>query len=436
MTAEPHAPSPTLQGRRILLTTDGTPSTNDAAQLSRTLAKRAGTRLHVVAADGGEAPLAIGHEGIWRRVEDLDHEDAASLYARVRQRFAEPLGNAEWDLSVREGVPAEVIAAVAEEIGADLIVMGGSHSRTLRHMLGEALALQVARLSLAPVLVVSADMGHASPHTAVVAVDFSAASVVSARAAMALLVAGPANPARLILLHVLSHAPKDQDRDGDLIVDARVGRQFTYLEGLLQQGLSDDVQVERVVRAGDVGKTIRAVAADRHAQLVALGTHGRGFLERLFLGSVAITTLREAETSVLIAPAPQLAERLRLELVLWEQVKLDRPEDWGEALEVFSERNTGRLARVELTDSLAGATQVHLDALPFITARWDAEQRRVELVFAERDDAKRHHTQEVLRVISLEMIGAHGPLDHALLLEHAGGRCALTFLPDAAGQGV
>lgn len=436
MTAEPHAPSPTPQGRRILLTTDGTPSTNDAAQLARTLAERAGSRLHVVAADGGEAPLAIGHEGIWRRVEDLDHEDTSSLYARVRQRFAEPLGSEAWDLTVREGVPAEVIAQVAVEIGADLIVMGGSHSRTLRHMLGEALALQVARLSHAPVLAVCANQGDASPHTAVVAVDFSAASVVAARAAIALLATSPAHPRRLILLHVLSHAPKDQKLDGDLIVDTRVGQQFTYLEALLRKDLLVGVQLERVVRAGDVGKTIRAVATDRDAQLVALGTHGRGFLERLFLGSVAITTLREAETSVLIAPAPELAERVRLELGLWEQVKLDRPEDWGEALAVFSDRNAGRFAHVELTDSLAGATRVQLDALPFIGARWDAEQRRIDLVFAERDDARRHHTQEVLRVISVEMVGAHGPHDKALLLEHAGGRCALTFLSDSDGHRV
>ncbi len=424
-----HTPSSHLSGGGpVLLATDGDPSTDDAARLAGLLSARNATRLRVVSADGAGAPSAIGREGAWRRSEDLDQDDPASLYATVRERFTSALGSDGWDLSVREGKPAEVIAAVAREIGAALVVMGRSQSRTVRHMLGEALALQVVRLSEAPVLAVCPGAGDSLPNIALVAVDFSAASVTAARAALWLLAPAAGQTAQLVLLHVRSRSGHEPGESSDQTIDQRTNLQFDQLEALLRRSTASDVEIHRCERTGDVSACIQSVTEERGVQVVAMGTHGRGLLERLFVGSAAITTLRESDVSVLIAPAPALAERVRLELELWEHVTLNRPEDWGEALRVFSERNAGRVARLAMMESLSGETVVQVQAQPFLEARWDNENRRIDLVFGAADAAGSHRVQELLRVIAIELIGDHGgPTDHALLFEDASGHGALTF---------
>ena len=422
----PHRDEPTLPPTRlrVLLATDGAADTTDAALAAWRLARRGDERLHVVAAQGAHAPTAIGKEGQWRPQDTLGDDDAATLARHVRETLSAQLGDpSTWDLTVRDGAPASVIADVAADSNASLIVMGRGQSRTTPHMLGEALALQVARLTNVPILAVCPGRGAAA-HTAVVAVDFSAASIVAARTALQALDPGAPGLRRLVLLHGLQHGTPHGD---DL--DPHTLHQFARLESMLASDVDGEVRLERRVLHGDVATAIRAAATEEAADIIALGTHGRGFLERLFVGSVAITTLREADTSVLIAPAPPLAERIALELELWEQVALTHPEDWGEALRVFTRRNTGRPCRLEQTESVSGEVHASRNAEQFVAAEWDAEERSIILRFREAGEGGGVRRHPLLRVVSIELMGRRGPGDHALLVEDAGGHCVLTLLP-------
>jgi nucleotide-binding universal stress UspA family protein len=403
MSAERNEPTMPPTPLRVLFATDGEPDTLDAALVASRLASRSTLRLHVASAQGGHSSDALGKE---------------ALTLRVITTFSESLGDpAGWDLTVRDGQPAQVIADVAGEVGATLIVMGRGRSHTTPRMLGEALALQVARRTAVPILAVRSGRGGPA-HTAVVAVDFSAASVVAARSALQVLEPDASSPRRLLLLHIATHDGADDDT-----LDPRTADQFERLEAMLRSDVADAVRIERRLERGPVAPAIQRVASREQADVVALGTHGRGFLERLFLGSVAITTLREAETSVLIAPAPALADRLALELELWEQVTLDRPEDWGEALDLFTRRNAGRRCRVERTESATGDVATEADAERLQAASWDPEERTVTLTLGEPGHMRRH---SLLRVVSIELVGQPGPGDHALVVQHAGGRCLLT----------
>ena len=59
-----------------------------------------------------------------------------------------------WDVEVAVGHPADTIVRVAQERGADLIVMG-THGRTgLQHVLLGSVAEKVVRLAPCPVLTV------------------------------------------------------------------------------------------------------------------------------------------------------------------------------------------------------------------------------------------------------------------------------------------
>jgi nucleotide-binding universal stress UspA family protein len=58
---------------------------------------------------------------------------------------------------------------------------------------------------------------------------------------------------------------------------------------------------EPVVAKGDVRETIVDAAAKWQSDLIVLGSHGRGGLRRLLLGSVAEFVVRHAPCSVLVA---------------------------------------------------------------------------------------------------------------------------------------
>jgi len=66
--------------------------------------------------------------------------------------------------------------------------------------------------------------------------------------------------------------------------------------------------VQRKVRVGGPVTEILAEVEARHPDLVVIGTHGYGGLERLLLGSVASQVIRSASTSVLVVP-PKAAQR-------------------------------------------------------------------------------------------------------------------------------
>ena len=71
------------------------------------------------------------------------------------------------------------------------------------------------------------------------------------------------------------------------------------LRQMLVSRRASDVKVEIVMREGNVVREILAQARDSRADLVVIGSHGRGGVQRLVLGSVAEKVLRQAPCPVL-----------------------------------------------------------------------------------------------------------------------------------------
>jgi nucleotide-binding universal stress UspA family protein len=65
-----------------------------------------------------------------------------------------------------------------------------------------------------------------------------------------------------------------------------------------------------MLRGGDARQVILDVAAERNADLVALGTHGRSGVAHVLLGSVAEAVIRAAGCDVLVARAVGLPFKL------------------------------------------------------------------------------------------------------------------------------
>jgi nucleotide-binding universal stress UspA family protein len=146
---------------RILLATDGSEEATLAAQTAIDLANKTGSELHVVYA--GISPYSPAlYEGYEEGVDVGAYlQDESEELARIGQgrldeqvRKIKAAGGSVVQAHFREGRPDAEITAVAEEIGAGLIVVGsrglGGISRT---MLG-SVSDSVVRHAHCPVLVV------------------------------------------------------------------------------------------------------------------------------------------------------------------------------------------------------------------------------------------------------------------------------------------
>ncbi len=125
--------------------------------------------------------------------------------------------------------------------------------------------------------------------------DFSDFSTAAASYAAAL--AAPYG-GTLRLLHV---APPGDAGDTAPITPQRV-ECYKALEKEAERIRRPGLAIEVDVREGSPVHETLAAAADWGANLIVLGTHGRGGMERLVLGSVAEKLLRKAQCAVLAVP--------------------------------------------------------------------------------------------------------------------------------------
>jgi universal stress protein A len=141
--------------RKILVPIDFSDHSSAALDLAIDLARSVGATLHLLHCypidPGGISPYGLVlPEGF-----DRDVREAAS---RELARWADKVGaaNVPVEQHLSSMFPAEVIATTADEIGADLIVMGTRGLSGLKHVLVGSIAERVLRLAHCPVLSVKA----------------------------------------------------------------------------------------------------------------------------------------------------------------------------------------------------------------------------------------------------------------------------------------
>lgn len=138
----------------------------------------------------------------------------------------------------------------------------------------------------------------------VVPTDFSIPSERAWRMARGL---AQSEGAEMVLVHVLvetllySEGPFRGDRVRE-VYEAAQGWAEHELHEWVREAEASGLKARVVLRSGVPYREIVAVAGEEHADLVVMGTHGRGGLERAFLGSVADRVIR-------LAPCPVLAVR-------------------------------------------------------------------------------------------------------------------------------
>jgi len=215
--------------------------------------------------------------------------------------------------------PVSRILECADAFDADLVVTG-SHGRSgvQRVLLGSVVEALLHRSSR-PVLAIPShlDPVHADDITfarIVCAVDFAAPSLAAMTYALSL--AEEAN-ARLTLLHViekpaeLTHPPQPPDFNVDRIRAEAEAASLTKLRALIPEHARAYCTIDSEVLEGGVARQVLRMAADRRADLIVLGVHGRNAFDLAFFGSNSKDVIRQAHCPVLIVPAARRGASIR-----------------------------------------------------------------------------------------------------------------------------
>lgn len=110
----------------------------------------------------------------------------------------------------------------------------------------------------------------------------------------------------VVLLHVLGTGKCDEERAAAFRDEA-----LAELHQLAEWIAHPDVFIRCRVACGDPALEIPSSAEDERADLIVLGSHGRGGLWHLFLGSITESVLRSARRPVLVIGRAALADARR-----------------------------------------------------------------------------------------------------------------------------
>jgi nucleotide-binding universal stress UspA family protein len=326
----------------VLLATDGTEESDAPLIAARALAARLHLPLEVVSvlepmpiyAGSGDAELPLLMEADRRLVREASVRRYVDILTPAAER---------WRFHLRCGSTAHEIAAVARERTASVVVVGASPHRRFGATVAGARAAQVLRRVDCPVLSVAPDFTGWPVH-AVVGVDFAAPGTRAAEATLRLLEDG----ATLTLVHVLRVLPLDPVGSDVLTtrVRPRARTLLSHLCTALAPRAPTGVTVRTEIIEDGVEIGLIEYSQRRGAGLIAVGTHGPNILERLFVGSSAVTVLHAAQCSVLACPPPPAADRIQLLLEATDTVTAASREDWATLLDDISARNTDRTVSV------------------------------------------------------------------------------------------
>ncbi|HVV84357.1 MAG TPA: universal stress protein [Kofleriaceae bacterium] len=289
----------------IAVATDFSPQAEVAFARALALAAARGAELLVISADTTvdlvpttpEPEVAVP---TWNQLRtDVETEEKRLLDELLRRAAAAGVASR----AVRAiGDPAELTVKAAREHGAELIVVG-SHGRTgIRRFLLGSIAERIVEHASSSVLVARGD-GSAPFAKVLVATDFGPQSAPALAQAQAL-----APGAQVILVNAWHYpagawslaALGERTHASEALEAALTEPPRARGLALVAEEAAAGRTVEFVQRQGQPAEVVTDLATAEHADLVALGTHGRHGVRRILLGSVANAIVRHAPCSVLV----------------------------------------------------------------------------------------------------------------------------------------
>jgi nucleotide-binding universal stress UspA family protein len=298
-----------LRFRHVLCPTDFSPYSADALSHAVLICRSLGAELTVVHVHPSELPLAA--EFAYLSPAPLDREQRAALAERL-EAFAEPARARGVTTRTRlvEGAPSRELVRLAEELPADLLVVGFYSDARLKHLLLGSVAEELLRHAPCPVLTVRHGVGMASegdlPFRRILCgADLRGSGPEVVRGALSL---AEAFSAELTLVHVLEQVPEFEPGSTAQfsMVEIQAFRQAMAedardrLRSAVPDAYRDRLAVRDVVKAGSAHGQILRLAREEGAQLIVVGARGHSAIERVLFGSTSRHVVREARCPVLV----------------------------------------------------------------------------------------------------------------------------------------
>ncbi|MEO7806418.1 MAG: universal stress protein [Steroidobacteraceae bacterium] len=299
------SPSNPTAARKVLLATDL--SARGDRALERAVAIAASQQAHLIIVhvfeEFEEATLSYGEHSApsWRRPPDA----VAMAKLRIREGLRTDLGDAVETATVliEQGDPAGAIERIARSEAVDLVVVGLARESLFASravILGKTVEKLLRKLPI-PILIVRNRARTAYQHI-VVATDFSEPSAHALQAALRYF------PMQTLYLLHASDTPyaghvSDADRHAQSYTQISAAVLETFLGGIF---LPEDERkrLVPVIEPGRPQQIIREYVQMHAADLVVLGTHGRGAVLEALLGSTAKSILSSLPCDTLVVRGP------------------------------------------------------------------------------------------------------------------------------------
>jgi nucleotide-binding universal stress UspA family protein len=281
----------------ILVATDTGETSDNVMRAAAALAALTGAQLHVLHAlefgseprDAQEQQPARFQEKVAAAEKALDDQIARTT------RGANVTGR-----EVIVYIAYKAIRERAQSLNADLVVLGRHRSRAGDAFLGST-ADRVIRSVAVPILIVH-DPLTLPLRKIVVPMDLSEPALGAMDVALSWCtsLAPTSEPPELVVLHAIATVFDFTDVPPDSTV---IGAELQQHVDAARKRVGDSVTVRQEVRWGDQpAYEIRRFIEEEKADLVVMGTHGRGALKRALIGSVASGVARAASCPVLLVP--------------------------------------------------------------------------------------------------------------------------------------
>lgn len=288
--------------KSILVATDFSSPSRQAANRAAMLARAAGAKLrlvHVLSASArAQLPQFLGQGSAIEKT--LIEQTRYSL-----EVMAGELGDAQGvhvESALLHGAVLAEISLQIEEMNADLVVLGARGTSFMRRFSLGSTAERLLRKTQHPMLVVK-QRAHESYRRVMVPVDFSAWS-----APLIAMAARVAPDAHLVLLHAYDVPFEGKLRFAgvDEITIKRYRRQAEQVAMQQLHALAAGAELKLAdwspcVLQGDTSLCIIEQEQEQDCDLIVIGKHGQNMAEDLLLGSVTTHVLAESAGDILVS---------------------------------------------------------------------------------------------------------------------------------------
>ncbi|UYP19648.1 universal stress protein [Rhodococcus sp. Z13] len=290
--------------KAVVAGVDGSDTAVAAARWAGDLASRLGAPLHLVHSlppEGifySEAAVLIQSQ----MVQQLE-EDGKKLLADATEKVRADHPDLEINSFIGPGPAAKSLLEAAED--ARLVVLGATGAGALENFLLGSTVLRVANHAPCPVAVWRGDVNAPLPSDRPIVVGVDGSELSAAAVGHAFKLASTLDvPLRAVHSWVgdaaLGVGATAALVDWDAVATSESAVLAETLAGLGDQ--YPEVKVERIIDRGPAAKVLLSHLDD--AQLVVVGSHGRGQFRAALLGSTSQNLLHKAPCPVLIARKP------------------------------------------------------------------------------------------------------------------------------------